>query len=382
MNTSITKKIRVAILSDVMDRRPERTLVAKRFVEQVVKNPEFEVTLVHFKKMTDEPLYDVAHEIIIPRISLPWGAQFASFMWWCLRTKERFDIFHWFVPRLYPFFWLVPAKKLVVTAYGGGAVTAGGIFTLPKFFFNFVLRHFNRYLSAVIGSSDFGRDEIAFAYRVPKPKLFSIYVGTDAVYRPIQAAERKEILSRLRLPENPYFLYVGGLQTHKNVHGLIDAFSIFRKDNPSRSEKLVIVGRASYGASEVNEALKRSEYAKDVLFIDYVALSDMPAVYSGALALILASFNEGLGLPLVEAMACATPVIGANAASIPEVMGGAGLLVNPFEVRDIARVMGKLAGDEALQKELSKRGIERAKYFTWEKHAEEIMALYKKLLSQ
>ncbi len=369
-------------MSDAMDRRPERTLVTKRFVEQIIQMSDLEVSLVHFKKMPDEPLYEKTNEIIINLLPLPWGAHFFSFLWFCLTTKERFDIFHWFVPRLYPFFWLVPAKKLVVTAHGGGSVTAPGIFTFPNMVFNLILRYCNKYLSAVIGVSFFGSKEIIYAYHVDPEKVFSVYNGVDSIYERVFGDKAREVIERYGIDKGPYFLCVCGMQTHKNVGRLIDSYTLFRERNEMSKEKLVILGRSSYGFKEVEERLCKSLYRKDIILINFVKLNDMPAFYSFATALIHPSLNEGFGLPLVEAMACGTPVIASDITSIPEVVDVAAILFNPYDVKDIALALEKITKDENLKKELSLKGIERASFFTWKKNAEEVVKIYKKILCQ
>ena len=175
------KKIKIAIISEPMDRRPERSFFAKRLVESLLENPELEVSLIHYKKMSDEPLYTKANEIIIPMLRLPWGSHFFSFIWFCFKTKEKFDVVHWLLPRVYPFFWLFPAKKVVVTAHDGYV----GIWTLPNVIFWFVLSFLNKYLNAVIGVSEDARKEIISTYCIPEEKTYVVYNGVDVIYRHI-----------------------------------------------------------------------------------------------------------------------------------------------------------------------------------------------------
>src|SRR3989344_1430820 len=103
--TATMKKIRVAIVGDDFDHRPERTLFIRRMIEALIERPEIELTIVHSHAMPDEPLYKKVHEVLIPQLKLPTASRFASFLRYCLTTKDEFDIAHYFKPRLFPFFW-------------------------------------------------------------------------------------------------------------------------------------------------------------------------------------------------------------------------------------------------------------------------------------
>src|SRR4051812_26308948 len=111
------KKIRVAMMSDELDRKPERTPFFRRLITELLKDPAIELTLVHAKPNPYQPLYKQAREIILPRIELPIASRFVSFIRFCLTTKEEFDVVHWFSPRVFPFFWLFPAKKKVIMTH-------------------------------------------------------------------------------------------------------------------------------------------------------------------------------------------------------------------------------------------------------------------------
>ncbi len=372
----VRKKIKIAFMSDVLDRRPERAFFARRLIENLLKHPELDIYLIHYKKMPDDSLYQKAREILIPLLPLPWGAHFFSFIWFCLGTKEKFDIVHWLVARPYPFFWLLPVEKTIVTAHDGYV----GLWTLPNFFFWAMLRFLNKYIAAVIGVSDFANKEITQTFHIPPEKVFTVYNGTDAIYRPVLKNVAQEVLKKYNINFNKYFIYVGGLQTHKNVRRIVEAYILLR-DQMSVEEKLLIIGRSSYGGAEVYQVAKDSKYAKDIHFISFVPLGDMPAFHSLATALVFISLNEGFGLPIVEAMACGNPVITSNVSSMPEIAGGAALLVNPLDLEEIMNAMKKMIEDGNLRKELSIQGLQRAKFFTWEKYSESNFKLYKKVLN-
>lgn len=370
------RKIKIAIISDVMDRRPERAVAPRRLVENLLKQPEFEVTMVHYKKMLDDPLYNKVNEIIIPLLSIPWGKHFFSFVWFCLTTKKRFDIVQWLVPRPYPFFWLFPAKKVVITAHDGYV----GIWTFANIIFWFTLSFFNKYLHAVIGVSEYARKEIMKTYHIPASKAFAVYNGIDAGYKPIPEVLVRDMLRKYNVVAHKYFLYVGGLVPHKNVPRLILAYDLLCKEKPDMKEKLVIIGKSSLGSVEIDEVVKKTSFSKDIIFLNHVPHEELPPFYSLATATILVSLSEGFGLPIAEGMACGSPVITSNLSAMPDAAGGAAILVDPHNIEDIMGAMKKIVEDDNLRKELISKGLERAKMFTWDRYAQGNIDVYKKIL--
>lgn len=369
------EKIKIAIMSIPMDRRPERAFAPKRLVEELLKNPEFEVYLIHYKSMPDEPLYKETNEILIPLLPLPWGAHFFSFIWFCLKTKEKFDIVHWLQPYVYPFFWLFPAKKVAVTVHDGYV----GIWTLPNTLFWTTLTFFSRYVDMFIGVSENAKQAIMKTYHLSEKKVGTTYNGVDVVYSNTSLASSKEILKKYNIINEKYLLYVGSMHPHKNVERLVDAYILLR-ETVQTEEKLFLVGKASYGG-EVFEKIKNTKYSKDILYVGFVSLNDLPAFYKMATSLVFVSLNEGCGMPIIEAMACGTPVITSNISAMPEIAGGAALLVDPYDIHDIMRGMKRMIDDKLLREDLVCKGQERVKIFTWENFVEENIGIYKKILN-
>ena len=368
-------------MSDILDRRPERAFFARRLIEHLLEMPEFEVTLVHYKKMPDDLLYSQAREVIIPLVRFPYAAHFISFIRFCLTTDYKFDVFQWLVGRPYPFFWLVPAEKIVILAHDAGGALAPGIFTWAQFFFNLMLRYFHGRMDAVIGVSHFASREIVYAYHIPPEKVFTIYNGIDEIYKPTSPEKVKETLKRYGLDVGKYFLYIGGLQTHKNIPNLIKAYDLLCCVGGARvEEKLIVAATPSYGGKEVYEAANASKFKKNIIFLPRViALEDMSAFYSGATALVYPSLHEGFGLPPLEAMVCGTPVVASFATSLPEVVGEAAILVDPKNLEDIMKGMKRILENPGLRDELREKGFVQARKFTWEKYAEDHAVLYKKI---
>jgi len=128
--------------------------------------------------------------------------------------------------------------------------------------------------------------------------------------------------------------------------------------------------------------VQRLELEHYVRFTGYVEEEDLPALYNGADLFVFPSLYEGFGLPVLEAMACGTPVVTSNTSSLPEVAGDAALLVDPYDVEEIATAMRRILEDEALTAELRAKGLARAKEFSWERTARETIAVYEKVLGK
>lgn len=176
--------------------------------------------------------------------------------------------------------------------------------------------------------------------------------------------------------EPPYFLYVGTLEPRKNLARALRAFRAVAPALPGH--RFVLVGQRGWKCEDV---LREAEAAGDrVLMPGYVAEEDLPLLYAHAAALVYPSLYEGFGLPVVEAMACGTPVITSRGSSMEEVAGGAALLVDPGDEADIARALREVAGDAALAASLRRRGRERAAAFTWTRTARETAEAYRDAL--
>jgi alpha-1,3-rhamnosyl/mannosyltransferase len=197
---------------------------------------------------------------------------------------------------------------------------------------------------------------------------------------------------RLALPER-YALYLGSNKPHKNLPRLIEAWARVRRSevgtrhthhatrNNSKSKirnpKLLIAGAWDERYPEAKH-LAESLYVTDsVHFLGPIPNADLPILYAGAELFIFPSLYEGFGLPVLEAMACGTPVACSNASSLPEVTGDAALLFDPTDVATMAAAMQQMLGDQTLRRELSEKGRAQAARFSWERTAQEALAAYR-----
>ncbi len=371
-------------MSYAMDRRGAKgtALVARKLIEYLMCQPDIDVTLIHYEPVPEDPLYQKAREIIMPKISLPYGSHFFSQLLFFLTTRESFDIIHWTQPRLYPFFWFAPARHIVVTAHGGGDVSAPGNMTIPRRIFNFMFTHFHRHVAIIFAVSESGKKEIEESYRIPGGKVWAAYNGVDERFAKERDDKEKNIERIKKYGLTPgYILTVGRLSLQKNTKRIIESYVRLRND-ALRQEKLVIVGKPHSDYESIFETAKKSSYKNDIQFVSFVEDADLPALYNQASLFVFPSLNEGFGLPVVEAMASGTPVITSNTTSLPEIAGDAAELVDPENVDEIARAMARVLSTHTLSSAMKERGIKRASRFSWDSMGGTVVRAYRELCAK
>ncbi|GAB4250319.1 MAG: glycosyltransferase family 1 protein [Saprospiraceae bacterium] len=235
---------------------------------------------------------------------------------------------------------------------------------IQRWYYHRFIPKFNRRAEEVVTVSNFTKQDIVKQFGIAEEKISVACNGCRDIFRPLEDSEKKAVRETFA-DGKPYFLYVGAVHPRKNVHGLIRAFDIFKR-NTGADAGLLIGGRFAWKAGEVQQAYEASPFKKDIRFLGYLGDDKLPAVTGAAFAATYVSFFEGFGIPLLEAMRCGIPVVTSNISSMPEVAGNAGLLVDPYRPEDIARGMQQLWEDPHLYREKAAAGIEQEKQFTWE----------------
>jgi glycosyltransferase involved in cell wall biosynthesis len=197
-----------------------------------------------------------------------------------------------------------------------------------------------------------------------------VYHGRDEAFRPVSDPAVLRAMAAKYGIEGAYCLHVGTLQPRKNLGLLVEAWAVLRERMES-PPKLLLAGKRGWLYEPLVRSVEERGLGDLVKFADYVERADLPALYSGALAFTFPSLYEGFGLPALEAMSCGTPVVASNASSIPEVVGDAGLLLDPRDVGAWAGAVERLSHDDAAQRDMSRKGLARAGRFTWERCARE-----------
>lgn len=230
-----------------------------------------------------------------------------------------------------------------------------------------------RRATRVIAISGTTRDDLVRFDGIPRGRIKVVHHGCAPSFRPVRDADRIDAVRTRHGLDAPYVLFVGTLQPRKNLERLLAAFDRVAADRPH--VLLALVGAAGWQPERLERARAAVQARDRVRRLGYVEDDDLPALLSGSLALAFPSLYEGFGLPALEAMACGTPVLTSSTSSLPEVVGDAGLLVDPLDVGAIADGLRRLIDDADLRRDLGERGLARAARFTWERAADETLAV-------
>lgn len=232
----------------------------------------------------------------------------------------------------------------------------------------------------ILTISDFTKQEIINLYPTAEKKISVVYNGVGHEFTRKSELETARIKKKYQLTKR-YLLYVGSLKAHKNIPKLIESFSQLP---PKLKEKtdLVIVARLEQKFSKTIKLPSLLGIEKHVKFIGYVPEDDLSGLYSGAVALIMPSFTEGFGLPVIEAMACGTPVIASRGGALTEVCGQAALHFNPESIDDMRNTIERALTDNNLKEKLSNMSIKRSGEFSWNVTAKNILEVYEEVYKQ
>ncbi len=226
----------------------------------------------------------------------------------------------------------------------------------------------------VIALSQSTKNDLKRLLGIPEEKIEVIPCGVDSRFRPLNGNLISQFRQKRTLPER-MILFVGTIERRKNVSLLLEAYAQIKRYIP---HALVLAGARGWGADGILAQAEKSN--ADVIFAGYVEQEELPLWYNAADLLAYPSLYEGFGLPPLEAMASGTPVLTSITSSLPEVVGDAAILIDPQNADEIARAMLKVLQDKGLQEEMRKRGLERAKRFTWQGAAEETVRVYEEVM--
>jgi len=230
----------------------------------------------------------------------------------------------------------------------------------------------------IIAVSQSTKRDAARLLGVPESKITVIYEAANPIFRPLPD---REMVWRFRMErglEDDYLLFVSTIEPRKNLPLLLRAYHWLRRSY-KRGLKLVVVGSKGWLFDEVFLFVERLNLKDEVIFTGWVPAEELLLYYNGAICLVHPSFYEGFGLSPLEAMACGTPVVTSNTSSLPEVVGDAGLMVDPEDVAGLAEAIRRLLEDASLRHTLGEKGLERAKLFSWERAAGETLKLYRRV---
>lgn len=231
----------------------------------------------------------------------------------------------------------------------------------------------------IITDSESSRQDIARLFPWVGGKLTVIYAAADPRYRRVEDASAiRRVLARYALPLR-FLIFVGGLGQRKNIAGLLRAYAHLVRALPT-APALVVVGRHNALYAPLQQMARSLHIADRVHFPGFVPTKDMPALFSAADLLVYPSFYEGFGLPVLEAMACGCPVVCSRTSALPEVGADAVLYCNPTSPEDIAEKIRQVLANSTLRTQLIAKGLQRAREFSMDRMAAEVLNVYRKVL--
>ena len=241
---------------------------------------------------------------------------------------------------------------------------------LDRLYLDLSTRHNARAAAHLIADSSATKRDLVERYGVEPDKITVVYPGyDDATFQPVRDEEAIEAVRARYGIAGDYILFIGTLQPRKNLIRLIEAYWKLE----TRSWKLVIAGKKGWLYREIFRQVEELELERRVVFTGYVPEGELPALLSRARLFVFPSLYEGFGLPVLEALACGTPVVCSNSSSLPEAAGAAAVLVDPLDVEGLAAAMERVLSDEELRVKLIEHGFEQVRKFSWERCARETL---------
>jgi len=281
-------------------------------------------------------------------------------------NSEKFDIIHSPVNYGLPYFWFVNAKKVKTIHDATGFEIDFGYPLLYKTQLTIQFGFFGKRIDKISTVSNTSKREIVEHFRFPKEKIQVIYNGVGKEFRIIEKNLCKKILNKYNI-ETPFIFHISKASSIKNIGGIIKGFQKIK----DRIDCNLVIGGAW-----------KEDTTDRIISTGYIPFEDLPYFYSGAEIFVFPSFHEGFGLPILEAMACGTPVVTSNVYATKEIAAGSAVLVDPYNTEEIAQAIYNLLNNKDYYKEIRKKGLERVKQFSWKKCAEEYIKLYKESIIQ
>lgn len=319
--------------------------------------------------ISDFPHYSTQEQILLP--------------FQLLRLKlDLVHFLHFNVPIFYLKPFVVTIHDLIKHYFrGGDTTTRAPLFYYPKYLgYRLVARQAIVQAKKIIVPSNFVKEEILSFYHLPVEKIEVVYEGGGfrEQKRVLNSQLQKRILEKYRI-KKPYLLYVGNVYPHKNLERLITAVGLISKF----SLQLVIVSARSVFWERLKRKVQKMQAERWVNLVGFVPDEDLVALYKNAQAFVFPSLSEGFGLPGLEAMSCGCPVLCSDIPVFHEIYQKAALYFNPLDSADIARkILHLLSFNSADYYKLVRKGLKQARRYSWRKMAEEILEIYRKVLSR
>ncbi|MGQ9608534.1 MAG: glycosyltransferase family 4 protein [bacterium] len=253
----------------------------------------------------------------------------------------------------------------------------------PENFDRYAIDYYNKWVpisvqnsNMVITDSECTTRDVMEHYSIPKEKIETIHLACGKEFQKLPYVDLSFVRQRYGIKER-YILYVGTLEYRKNIHRMLSAFKLLKQRN-GIEHQFLLVGKQR-PSFNINGIIEELDLEGSVVLTNYIPDYFLPILYNAADMFVYVSLYEGFGIPPLEAMSCGIPVISSNTSSLPEVVGDAALMVDPYDIEDIANAMYQLITDQDKWQELSRKGVERSRHFSWIKTASKTLSVYNKL---
>lgn len=373
-------ELRIAHITSVIDGRSQSgtARVAKELISELSKHGNIHQVLVHFGLSTDG-VYSLPNieELKIPLIyrSIP-GRHFISFLIYCLKNRKtlnslRLDVVHWHVGRVYPFFWLLPSKSIVITLHDAGGYVLKGVNTLwTRLFRLFMWLSYRRvnYFLAVSITARLALFEHASRFR---GKLEYLYPATR-----IHQLNSRMPITNFPL-ESPFILCVSRWQPHKNVDSLVKAYFKVLEEYPF-APNLVLVGKSIGNYMEIDQLLSVVPMKNKVHVLSYVQDAELRYLYERCYFSVFPSLHEGFGLAVLESMSLKKAVLVHRYTATAEILGIEELSIDMTNISAIADMIAFLIENPSKVQNFNNEAFQMSKRFSWDQTAKRLVSLYVK----
>ena len=314
---------------------------------------------------------------------------------WAMRqaaSQQGADLDLFYFPSVYTFFPLKTRARVVVTIHDTTAERYPNLIfpnRQSRLFWKIKVQLALRQAKIVATVSEASKREIVEHFRLSEERVRVVPDAVGGEFYPIDTSARTENrLANYGVNSGERFiLYVGGISPHKNLGTLVEAHSMLVQNQNEKDVKLVLIGDYQQDVfyscySDLKQQIRKLGTNGNVVFTGFVDDADLVYFYNAAAALVMPSFDEGFGLPSLEAMACGTPVVASRAGALPEVVGEAGLLFDPGSPEELKRQLKQLLSDEKLRARLGRKGLLRAKEFSWKQSARSALAVFEEAVGE
>lgn len=310
----------------------------------------------------------------LPSVSLYLRLFWEQFILPFYLKREKIDLL--FSPaNIMPIF--SPCKNVVTIQHVSNFQFPDSLPFLKRKAISFLMRISCHRANAIIAISRYTKEDLTKHIDIPKEKIRIIYHGVDSFFKPIKKEVAKKKVDELLGVKVSYVLSIAS-GFHRNIIGAIKAFNI-AANNCKKPLKFINLGLKGSDWEETMAEIKKLGLENDVILAKYIPHEQMNLLYSDAEILLSPTFGDSFSLPLVEAMACGCPIVTSNDTACPEIVDDAGIKVNPYNVDEIANAMHQVITNLELRNELIKKGLERAKEFSWEKTSRETLRVFEKV---